>query len=283
MPTQHTAISCAKQTKRARLREIVERLGMDATAPQIREEAYKVGFGAINSLMLILVRNELWPDRPKHSCGYRNHVRRAILSETPCPACGSKRNSVRSIYKLKTTGKWRRYRNCLDCKTSFFTVDEPERLSSRHARRIAVAAITEKRCTYCKTLKPVESFPLVRNSDDILRRPGCKQCYADKWTRRSFLKTLAGFGVTEEWYQKTLEVQRGGCGICGSLDPGVMGGRKKVADQNRRFAVDHCHRTGKARGLLCAKCNLALGNFNDDAERIRSAIAYLELHKSGQE
>jgi hypothetical protein len=45
---------------------------------------------------------------------------------------------------------------------------------------------------------------------------------------------------------------------------------------NVKFHVDHCHSTGKIRGLLCSNCNTALGLFGDDSERLRSAAAYLD-------
>lgn len=61
-------------------------------------------------------------------------------------------------------------------------------------------------------------------------------------------------------------VRQGGvCAICG----GPPDGRWK------RFHVDHCHKTGRVRGLLCRKCNNGLGNFGDSVETMRKAIAYL--------
>ncbi len=65
------------------------------------------------------------------------------------------------------------------------------------------------------------------------------------------------------------QVQGGRCAIC-----------PRMLDQSRRSGehVDHCHKTGKVRGLLCHHCNNILGKANDDVEILRSAIAYLEKH-----
>ncbi len=71
------------------------------------------------------------------------------------------------------------------------------------------------------------------------------------------------YGVTVEWYEQRLADQDGKCAICG------------VAP-NHRLVIDHCHATGRARGLLCFLCNSALGKFKDDPAMLRKAIAYLE-------
>lgn len=70
-------------------------------------------------------------------------------------------------------------------------------------------------------------------------------------------------GLTKTAYQSILESQGGGCKICGSVP-------------DARLAVDHCHETGNFRGLLCSHCNVALGLFGDNPERLRRAAKYLE-------
>src|SRR6266567_8999063 len=71
------------------------------------------------------------------------------------------------------------------------------------------------------------------------------------------------YGMTTGDYDALLARQGGVCAIC----------KKK---SKRRLVVDHCHLLNKVRGLLCHKCNLGLGMFDDDTDRLRAAIAYLE-------
>lgn len=73
------------------------------------------------------------------------------------------------------------------------------------------------------------------------------------------------FGITLEIYNKMLEEQNSVCAIC----------NKHVEKETRSLAVDHCHSTGKIRGLLCRFCNQAIGHFDDNEELLQSAIRYL--------
>src|SRR6266568_1396921 len=71
------------------------------------------------------------------------------------------------------------------------------------------------------------------------------------------------YGMSWNDYDELLARQGGVCAIC----------KKK---SKRRLCVDHCHACRKVRGLLCFKCNTGLGLFDDDTDRLRAAIAYLE-------
>lgn len=80
---------------------------------------------------------------------------------------------------------------------------------------------------------------------------------------------MTNFGISLRDYEAMLEAQGGGCAVCGAKS---SGGRWES------LPVDHCHETGKIRGILCLHCNTGLGHFSDDPARVRDALAYLERH-----
>lgn len=87
-------------------------------------------------------------------------------------------------------------------------------------------------------------------------------------TRRAH--NLKKYGLTQEQYDALLKAQGGCCVICP---------RSGSGDSRTKYLfVDHEHKTGKVRGLLCGPCNAALGAFGDSCERLKVAIAYLQAH-----
>ncbi len=134
-----------------------------------------------------------------------------------------------------------------------------------------------KTCIWCLTTKKAEEF--VKNSRcEGGRANRCRECDRERLrdnrkrlgneagqrrARKSRLKSL--FGLTVEQYDEMLDQQKGVCKICG-----------RPCSSGRRLAVDHCHETGKIRGLLCGNCNKGIGNFQDSVPVLRSAIEYLE-------
>jgi hypothetical protein len=93
--------------------------------------------------------------------------------------------------------------------------------------------------------------------------------YNDNKSRFRDNRLQKKFGITLEDYNQMFAEQEGCCLICGIHQ----------AEVKERFAVDHCHTTGKVRGLLCSHCNLGLGHFRDNIESLAKAIAYLERSK----
>ena len=81
------------------------------------------------------------------------------------------------------------------------------------------------------------------------------------------------FGITLDDYRRMSEVQDHKCAICNEPETAV-----DAKGAERFMAVDHCHKTGKIRKLLCAACNKALGGFKDDPDLLRKAAKYIEQH-----
>lgn len=80
-------------------------------------------------------------------------------------------------------------------------------------------------------------------------------------------------GITEKEFESMWTAQQGKCANprCDSEFPLVM------KDYRYGLQVDHNHKTGQIRSLLCGPCNRALGDINDDAERLAGLIEYLEV------
>ena len=140
-----------------------------------------------------------------------------------------------------------------------------------------------KTCTKCGIEKELQEFNL--NPEGFMgRRSICLECRREEYkTSTPGRRRVAGndernrrrrhlsmkFGLTEDDYLKLLETQDHGCAICGS--PTSVFGRNK----DNRLAVDHDHKTGRIRGLLCGNCNIGLGQFKDDPLLLMAATRYL--------
>jgi hypothetical protein len=112
-----------------------------------------------------------------------------------------------------------------------------------------------KRDTYCRVCRRARDRERYKNSDGA-----GKDRVFDQSLRRLY-------GITLSHYNEMLTEQQHLCALCG-----------EKPDTDRRMHVDHDHATGKIRALLCHHCNLLLGNAKDSVDRLRQAIAYLELH-----
>jgi len=80
------------------------------------------------------------------------------------------------------------------------------------------------------------------------------------------------YGITPEQAQALYDQQEGKCAICDK--PVSLDNRDKPKSEHS--AIDHCHKTGEVRGILCFHCNQGIGKFYDDPERLRKAAAYVD-------
>lgn len=116
-------------------------------------------------------------------------------------------------------------------------------------------------CKSCENKRIRESNRIAYNKE-YAKRKRQENCPKFKRTERN--QNLKRFyGITIEDFELMLNNQNGVCKICSSDNGG------------NTLHVDHCHSTGKVRGLLCGKCNTAIGLMNDDIDVLLSAIKYL--------
>jgi len=147
---------------------------------------------------------------------------------------------------------------------------------------MAIVDFTTKRCYKCKETKPLTCFSLSKREKDGLQTI-CKPCvnsytrknsekkrqqdrdryhnFKDNWRNQNFKRT---YGITLLQYNAMLDKQKGCCAIC-----------KNPCPTNRSLSVDHSHKTGIVRGLLCIHCNQAIGHFKDDPLLVKKAMDYL--------
>jgi hypothetical protein len=102
-----------------------------------------------------------------------------------------------------------------------------------------------------------------RNKDRIIAKSRRQYGLTKPNVRNNQLKSR--YGVTLEFYQELLASQGNKCAICGAEEPEGRGG----------FHLDHDHATGKVRGILCHRCNSALGMARDNPETLDAMAAYL--------
>lgn len=159
-----------------------------------------------------------------------------------------------------------------------------------------------KKCTRCGEMKPLAEFHFLRRRNSA--SSWCRQCkssdgktrYAANietarpkqreagkkyyWRNKEKRRLLAKkrrvkylYGVSYETASAMLAMQNDACGICQkslTVDAGA---------QKREWNVDHCHDTGKIRGILCSNCNTALGLMKENQKTLAGAIRYLKAHE----
>jgi uncharacterized CHY-type Zn-finger protein len=111
-------------------------------------------------------------------------------------------------------------------------------------------------CRYCKKELTLDNFNAdKRNANG--RYSICKLCRSETRTHSR---------ISQDEYNALLQAQNYSCAICGL----------PAEESARGLSVDHSHYTHQIRGLLCVQCNLGLGYFKDNKQRLKAAIEYLE-------
>ena len=150
--------------------------------------------------------------------------------------------------------------------------------------------MTEKRCTRCGEVRPLADFWQSRT--EKRRKSHCRSCTAaackawrqrqPNYERERYAKSrvetrerhlVRKYGVRLADYDAMLAAQGGRCAIC-HCEPS--------SQAHGVFHVDHCHKTGAVRGLLCRGCNHVLGHLKDNTDALNRAIAYLTPEALGR-
>ena len=116
-----------------------------------------------------------------------------------------------------------------------------------------------KQCFRCKQLLQLNNFIPNKTTKDGLNG-WCRPCTKDRQLQTTY-------GISLAQYNQMLINQNYRCKLCNTDEP--RGNRGT-------FVVDHCHDTGKVRGLLCNYCNTGIGKLHDDPELLRKAADYIK-------
>lgn len=116
----------------------------------------------------------------------------------------------------------------------------------------------KKRCSTCGKNKDKKFYSCRKLTIDGLNH-SCRECVRYRNVKYRHL-------ISKNEYDKLYKLQNKSCAICGA---------KRSNNKVKMLSVDHCHKTGKVRGLLCSKCNTGIGKFNDNIELLNNAIKYL--------
>ncbi|MFD8914437.1 endonuclease VII domain-containing protein [Streptomyces sp. NPDC059575] len=144
---------------------------------------------------------------------------------------------------------------CRECSAEYYRQRQEAR--GRKVRVKVVVPAGHKRCPQCAVVKPHSDWERNKSSSDGWASY-CRPCRA-KRNEESRLKRQ--YGLTSAERDAMIASQRGLCVICLNA-PAAH--------------VDHCHKTGRVRGVLCFNCNSGLGLLRDDPDAARRAAAYLE-------
>ena len=106
-----------------------------------------------------------------------------------------------------------------------------------------------------------------------------RQYRADNRDRMAGYTRKWKYGISQDDYDRLFAEQGGVCAICRKPETA----KDRLGRTRTNLSVDHDHRTGAIRGLLCHHCNAALGHVDDDLELLRSLVAYLEASNARSE
>ncbi len=164
-----------------------------------------------------------------------------------CTKCGV--NKKDTEYYLHKKGGTKRATCCIDCEI----INQRKKYYTEHCKKVR-KALSERR---------------------LLKNPNY---WKEKYAKYGRKRKLRDFGLTADDYNKMLKTQKGLCAICGQPETMLINCSNKEK-RIRPLSIDHDHKTGETRGLLCNKCNQGIARFDENIEYFANAISYIEKHK----
>lgn len=187
-----------------------------------------------------------------------------------------------TAYPIRATG--RPHAACKACTLIRMRILRPawmKRTGKRYfvpatQRRVHPVVDGLKKCAHCKVQKPIGDF--YRNNVTGLIKTPCKICWnalmkkkyidnkgPEQSKRMRDIRRRSTYGLEPEQFEQMLVEQNYRCKIC-------------QADNPKNLHIDHCHKTGVVRGILCGACNMGLGHFGDNLQNIEAAAKYLSKY-----
>lgn len=207
-------------------------------------------------------------------------MRRHTRIELTCPACKKQFLLARSIVVYRENRGKSRQDIC--CSLACSWAGEHDRgVQFRITGRPMKPRTDPQRCNgRCGREMPLAEYPKDAKGNPMLR---CRQCIQPRPDQKRRAHLMAHFGITLEQWEAMYVEQSGRCPICTKDLPPLENMNKATSRdtrwRDRDWNTDHCHKTGKVRGILCRACNHALGALRDDPAIALGAAAYLERHR----
>lgn len=168
----------------------------------------------------------------------------------PCPSCGKERKFATQAYFCRA----KKYnKTCKACSNS---------LKAGGLGYVMYDEQGNRCCIDCKEFKSLDEY--YKTKTGILST--CIKCSHIRNSKyhKAYYK-YAKYGIDKTLHDEMLANQNGKCAIC-----------TRELSLQKEVHIDHCHTTGKVRGILCGKCNKGLGQFEDNVEYLNNAIKYLK-------
>lgn len=127
-----------------------------------------------------------------------------------------------------------------------------------------------KTCRTCGEFKPPQDFPLIRHKRSYAGYQSYTNCNDCERERKERSHLIRSYGITLEEYQSMAKAQDNKCYLCG----------EPPSDKFGKLVVDHCHKTGEVRKLLCRMCNIHLSKIEACPDYFDRVISYLKPNKN---